>query len=217
MSAAAAGTGLSWTSPVLDQLKSENSTIPTTDGERTWIGSCLPIGALIGAIPAGILADKIGRKQTTITIAIPFIVSWLLTVFAKNVWMLYIARILIGTMIRNYNTAGDCENGNNCKLFRFSGISTGASCVVAPVFISEFAETSIRGTLGTCFQLFLTMGILLVYAVGAVTNWIVLSWVCMALPVILLVGLFFIPESPVWLLKNVSKLFSYKSPSSHLW
>lgn len=110
MSAAAAGTGLSWTSPVLDQLKSENSTIPTTDGERTWIGSCLPIGALIGAIPAGILADKIGRKQTTIVIAIPFIVSWLLTVFAKNVWMLFIARILIGTIMRNYYTAGDCEN-----------------------------------------------------------------------------------------------------------
>lgn len=98
MSAAAAGTGLSWTSPVLEQLH-ENSTLPTTEGERTWIASCLPIGALFGAIPAGILADKIGRKQTAITIAIPFIVSWLLTVFAKNVWMLFIARILIGKCV----------------------------------------------------------------------------------------------------------------------
>lgn len=96
MSAAAAGTGLSWTSPVLDQLKSENSTIPTTETERTLIASCLPIGALIGAIPAGILADKIGRKQTAIAIAIPYILCWLLTVFAKNVLMLYAARVLIG-------------------------------------------------------------------------------------------------------------------------
>lgn len=89
-------------------------------------------------------------------------------------------------------------------ILMIAGVSTGASCVVAPVFISEFAETSIRGMLGTCFQLFLTIGILLVYAVGAVTNWITLSWVCLTLPVALLAGLFFIPESPVWLLKNVS-------------
>lgn len=96
MSAVAAGTGLSWTSPVMDQLTGENSTIPTTGGEATWIASCLPIGALVGAIPAGILADKIGRKQTAIVIAIPFIASWLLTVFAHNVLMLLIARFLNG-------------------------------------------------------------------------------------------------------------------------
>lgn len=96
MSAAAAGTGLSWTSPVLGQLKNESSTIPTTEAEGRWIAACLPFGALIGAIPAGILADKIGRKPTAITIAIPFIVSWLVTVFARNVWTLFVARILIG-------------------------------------------------------------------------------------------------------------------------
>lgn len=105
-----------------------------------------------------------------------------------------------------------CEINKMCGVsidirFFFSqkGISTGASCVVAPVFISEYAETSIRGMLGTCFQLFLTMGILLVYAVGAVTNWIVLSWVCLVVPVVMFIGLFFVPESPVWLLKQVCK------------
>lgn len=96
MSAVAAGTGLSWSSPAIPQLQSENSTIPTTASEGTWIASCLPIGALLGAIPTGILAEKIGRKQTAIFIAIPFIVSWLLVVFAKNVMMLLIARVLIG-------------------------------------------------------------------------------------------------------------------------
>lgn len=87
------------------------------------------------------------------------------------------------------------------------GISTGGSCVVAPVFISEFAETSIRGLLGTCFQLFLTIGILLVFLVGAITNWIILSWVCLVIPILFMIGLFFIPDSPVWLLKNVSLIF----------
>lgn len=76
--------------------------------------------------------------------------------------------------------------------------------MVAPLYISEFAETSIRGSLGTCFQLFLTIGILFVFCAGAAVNWVRLSWMCLFLPIANLIGLFFIPESPIWLLKNVS-------------
>lgn len=82
----------------------------------------------------------------------------------------------------------------------------GGSCVVCPVFISEFAETSIRGMLGTCFQLFLTIGILFVYILGYFNcGWILLSWYCLPIPILNLIGLCFIPESPTWLLKNVCK------------
>lgn len=97
----------------------------------------------------------------------------------------------------------------------FTGISTGGSCVVAPMYISEFAETSIRGLLGTCFQLFLTIGILLVFVVGASVSWVKLSWVCLIIPVLYVIGLFFIPDSPIWLLKNVCPLRAliYLDPS----
>lgn len=76
------------------------------------------------------------------------------------------------------------------------------------MFISEFAETSIRGSLGTCFQLFLTVGILFVFCVGAVVNWVQLSWLCLVFPVLNFVGLFFVPESPIWLLKQVSLILT---------
>lgn len=89
------------------------------------------------------------------------------------------------------------------------GIAIGGSCVVCPVYISEYAEASIRGTLGTCFQLFLTIGILIVFSVGPFTTWITLSWLCLAAPILNLIGLFYLPESPIWLLKNVS-LFTNK-------
>lgn len=96
LGAAAAGTGLSWTSPVLDQLKDKDSKILIDEDQGTWIASCLAIGAIIGAVPSGILADKLGRKKTAICIAIPYIISWLLVVFAQNVTWLYIARLFIG-------------------------------------------------------------------------------------------------------------------------
>lgn len=71
----------------------------------------------MGALPTGILAERIGRKYTTICLGIPYLLSWALLAFAKNVGMLYGGRVL-------------------------AGIATGGSCVVAPMFISEIAETS---------------------------------------------------------------------------
>lgn len=85
----------------------------------------------------------------------------------------------------------------------FSGLATGASCVVAPMFVSEIAETSVRGALGAFFQLFLTIGILFIYVVGAITDWVTLSIACAIFPIILIVAMFFIPESPTYLMKKV--------------
>lgn len=116
-------------------------------------------------------------------LSVPFIITWLLTVFASNVPMLYAARI-------------------------FAGIATGGTCVVAPMYISEIGETSIRGALGSFFQLFLTVGILLVYVIGAYIDWRILSGLCAIPPLLLLLGMFFIPESPTYLLKKVHKTHS---------
>lgn len=72
------------------------------------------------------------------------------------------------------------------------------------MFVSEYAETSIRGLLGTGFQLFLTIGILLVFVIGAMTSWVNLSYMCGVVPIVYVIGMFFVPESPTWLIKNVS-------------
>ena len=69
------------------------------------------------------------------------------------------------------------------------------------MFISEIAETSVRGALGAFFQLFLTVGILFVYVVGAITNWVNLSVACAIFPILLIIAVFFIPDSPIYLVK----------------
>uniref|UniRef100_A0A2M4A0Z4 Facilitated trehalose transporter Tret1 n=1 Tax=Anopheles triannulatus TaxID=58253 RepID=A0A2M4A0Z4_9DIPT len=186
MAAVSGGTALAWTSPVLPQLTPANDSDPSAfEGERflltsdegTWVGSFLAVGAFFGALPAGFLAEKIGRKYTTMSLAVPYLISWALIVFAANAGMLYAGRLIIG-------------------------IATGGSCVVAPMFISEIAETSIRGALGAFFQLHLTVGILFIYAVGSYTHWITLSTLCAIFPVLLIVAMFIVPESPVYLVKT---------------
>lgn len=73
------------------------------------------------------------------------------------------------------------------------------------MYISEIAETSIRGTLGTLFQLLLTMGILFIYVVGSMVSWTTLSILCLFVPIALLLGMLMLPETPVYLLKKVSR------------
>lgn len=72
------------------------------------------------------------------------------------------------------------------------------------MFISEIAETSLRGALGAFFQLFLTVGILYVYVVGAVVDWMQLSWSCLIFPILLIITVFLIPDSPIYLVKQVN-------------
>ncbi|XP_044250682.1 facilitated trehalose transporter Tret1 isoform X2 [Drosophila takahashii] len=162
--AVAAGTALSWTSPVFPQIslnktatnETSNSTTASegglllTDSEQTWVGSMLPLGALFGALPSGYIADMIGRRYTAMIMDVPFILAWISISFAN----------------------------------------------------SPIAETSIRGSLGTLFQLLLTIGILFIYVVGNWVTWQTLSMLCLVIPIVLLIGLFFLPETPVYLLKR---------------
>ncbi|KAH8361710.1 hypothetical protein KR200_009121 [Drosophila serrata] len=193
LGAVAAGTALAWTSPVLPKITANanstaitnstigNSTISNSTIANstiaTWVSSLLAIGAFLGALPTGYIADTIGRRYTAMVMDVPFILAWISISFAQSAGWLYVGRFLIG-------------------------ISTGSFCVVAPMYISEIAETSIRGTLGTLFQLLLTIGILLVYLVGSMVTWQTLSMICLLIPIALFCGLLILPETPVYLLKK---------------
>ncbi|XP_069690031.1 facilitated trehalose transporter Tret1-like isoform X2 [Periplaneta americana] len=172
----AVGTVLAWTSPVLPELQAANSTLPVTLEEGSWIGSLLAVGAIAGSLPAGYLADRFGRKIVICATSAPFLISWALVVGASSVAMLYVARLL-------------------------AGLATGVVSVVAPVYTSEVAETSVRGALGTLFQVMLTVGILFTYVVGAIADYTWLGIISATVPVALLLTFSRMPESPAHLVK----------------
>lgn len=149
----------SWSSSALPIFEREFE-ITTTQG--AWVGSLVTLGAFVGAIPAGPIAQLIGRKRTLQILIIPLLTSWMLIaflwlvlqiclfiqfshsyvcIFSNYIWVLYIARFL-------------------------AGIASGGISVAAPMYVSELAHVSIRGTLGTFFQVQITIGILLEYLLG---------------------------------------------------
>ncbi|CAG7825446.1 unnamed protein product, partial [Allacma fusca] len=76
----------------------------------------------------------------------------------------------------------------------------GAFTLICPIYVSETAEDSVRGVLSSTLALFIVAGILFTYIVGSFTSWSVLSMISAIIPVILAIGMFFMPDTPRYLL-----------------
>ncbi len=127
---------------------------------------------------AGWMVDRLGRKFTLIFTSIPFMIGWSQIFFGSTVQNLYVARVL-------------------------TGISSGIVVVVCPLYISETATKDKRGFLGSGVQLSITVGILLVYVLGANNSYTSLAAVGLVIPVIAAVMTMRIPDTPrFYLLRN---------------
>lgn len=142
-----------------------------------WIGSFVTLGGMTMCIPTGFLCDLIGRKKTLLFLILPFVVGWSLILFAKSVIMIYLGRLI-------------------------TGMAAGASCVAAPLYTSEIAESEIRGTVGSYFQLMVTIGIFLAYTFGKFLSPVNYTFFCASLPIFFVVVFSFQPETPVYLLRR---------------
>ena len=138
-------------------------------------------GTIIGAIFGGYPAQFYGRKITLLWIALLFLISAAGSAMAPSVyWLMF---------------------------FRFiGGLSIGASSVVAPMYISEIAPASKRGRLTALFQFNIVLGILIAYfsnyliGAGVEDSWRWMLGVEVVPASAFLIMVFFIPESPRWLI-----------------
>ncbi|XP_049803573.1 facilitated trehalose transporter Tret1-like isoform X1 [Schistocerca nitens] len=176
------GFSSAYTSPALASMKADtNSTITVDKQQESWIGSLMPLAALLGGVAGGPLIEAIGRKTTILATAIPFIISFLLIGLAVNVPM-----ILAGRSI--------------------AGFCVGIASLCLPVYMGETVQAEVRGMLGLISTTFGNLGILLCYAIGNCLNWWKLALFGACLPVPFLVCTCFVPETPRWYIsKNKNK------------
>lgn len=139
-------------------------------------GSILTIGAMIGAVSSGRISDFLGRKGAMRLSSGFCIAGWLAIYFSTEALYLDMGRF-------------------------FTGFGIGIFSYVVPIFIAEIAPKNLRGGLTTLNQLMIVIGSSVSFLIGTVITWRSLALTGLIPCIFLLVGLFFIPESPRWLAK----------------
>ena len=169
----------------------------STEAQIGWANSCALIGCLVGALVAGALSDKFGRKRLLLASALLFAVTSLGNALAGS-FTVFISWRMLG------------------------GVAIGLASNLSPMYIAEVAPAGIRGKLVAINQLTVVIGILLAQYInwflvrnlppGATDEFIRGSWfgqqgwrwmfgLTAAPSLLFLCGMLLVPESPRWLAK----------------
>ncbi|RKP27944.1 general substrate transporter, partial [Syncephalis pseudoplumigaleata] len=140
------------------------------------------LGAIFGGFSAGWLSDRLGRRPVTFTSSLVFLLGALLMAFAPGYEVLLAGRFIVG-------------------------IGVGLASMVVPTYISEVSPRQYRGQLVTMNVLMITGGQLVAYCVsaglsGVPNGWRIMFGIAGVPPIIQLVGMPFLPESPRYLLRR---------------
>lgn len=149
------------------------------------IVSIFNIGCAVGGIVLSKIGDMRGRRMGLTASMFIYIVGIIVQISAQHAWY----QIMIGRLI--------------------TGLAVGMVSVLSPLFISETSPKAIRGTLVVCFQLFITLGILIgnivTYGTKSYSNsvtWRVPLGLCFAWAMFLMFGMSLMPESPRYLVEK---------------
>jgi len=180
------------------------------DVNTGWYVGCALVGSILGVAIAGKLSDYFGRKAVLLFSAVLFTSSGVGCMFSETISGLVLYRIV-------------------------GGIGIGVASVISPLYISEISISRYRGTLVSLYQLAITVGFMGAYLVNfAISDhathmkelgaaggfWdkylVSESWRGMlgaeSLPAILFfIILFFIPESPRWLVIKAKEASAFKT------
>ncbi|RZC37090.1 Sugar tr and/or MFS 1 domain containing protein, partial [Asbolus verrucosus] len=132
-----------------------------------------------GSLLSGVLMDRCGRKLALQIASLPLIVGWMLIGLAPNHAVLLLGRLV-------------------------AGLSAGLTAAAGQVLIGEISEPHLRGMFSSVPFASYSFGILLVYALGSLLPWRYVAGLSTILPTLAITVFFFLPESPVWLVRNNS-------------
>ncbi|WP_345374945.1 sugar porter family MFS transporter [Frondihabitans cladoniiphilus] len=141
------------------------------------VTSILLIGAALGAVLGGRVADALGRRMALIVAGIVFIVGTAGSALALDYGVLIGSRAVLG-------------------------IAVGIASIIVPLYISEMAPSSVRGRLVSLNTLMIVTGQLVAYIVNALLApsgaWRWMLGIAAVPAIVLVLGMLFLPDTPAW-------------------
>lgn len=146
--------------------------------EQGLVVSSLIFGALTGAVTAGYLSDRFGRRRLLLLAGAVYAGGAVGAALAPSAAVLISFRLLLG-------------------------LAVGVSSVLVPLYLAEMAPTAVRGALTSLNQLMIAIGIFVAYGVtflfSGSGDWRMMLGLATVPAAFMLIGLWFQDESPRWL------------------
>lgn len=158
-------------------------TLYFTDNQASWFGSILLLCQPVGSFVSCFIQDYLGRKKNMILVNFPLILGWYLLYRGETVQMLFASAII-------------------------SGFSIGFMEAPTLAYIGEISEPRLRGTFTSMLNTHVCVGHLLEFLLGCAVgqeNWRTAMFISVIVPVLTILAIFQIPESPAWLLSKGRK------------
>ncbi|HWC80339.1 MAG TPA: sugar porter family MFS transporter [Pseudonocardiaceae bacterium] len=159
-------------------IKKEFDLSPLAQG---FVTSSLLVGCMVGALAASPLADRFGRRWLVLVSGTVFGIGSLIAASAANVGVIITGRVVMG-------------------------LAVGALSMAVPIYLSEIAPARLRGALSGMNQLMISSGILIAYLVNLgldhTGQWRIAFGLAVVPAIALVIGVYFQPESPRWLVKH---------------
>ncbi|XP_012171287.1 facilitated trehalose transporter Tret1 isoform X1 [Bombus terrestris] len=179
------GLGQGFSAILVPKLLASNSA--NTD-QTSWIAALGVISNPLGSLIAGLCAEWFGRRSAIALASLPHVAGWLLIALAKNLPLLYVGRFV-------------------------SGIGMGMANGLY-LYVSEAAAPNQRAWLGSCGPVLVSLGVLMIYSLGAFTTWENAAAISIAPAILSLALTRMIPETPSWL---VARGRNEEAKESLLW
>ncbi|KAK8064419.1 high-affinity glucose transporter [Apiospora phragmitis] len=183
------------TMPAFEQHMGEYAPLdPTADQtKKGWLTAILELGAWIGTLLSGFLAESISRKYGILVATTVFVIGVIIQATAQSSTY---HGILGGRFI--------------------TGMGVGSLAMIVPIYNSEVAPPEVRGALVALQQLAITFGIMVSFWIDYGTNyiggvtlgeqkdaaWLVPICLQLAPALLLFIGMIFMPFSPRWLIHH---------------
>ncbi|CAB3244977.1 unnamed protein product [Arctia plantaginis] len=147
---------------------------PMTVTEISLLGSLSSMGSVLSTMTAGFLLDKLGRKKCCLASALCVVIFWSVLVVSRRV-----EAVLLAVFI--------------------SGLSNSV-ILISSVYISEFSQDSIRGSLCAAILTFNSIGFVVSYLLGGFLEYKMMLYIGLSISVFCMSLLFFLKDSPSYLM-----------------
>ncbi|XP_050434465.1 facilitated trehalose transporter Tret1-like isoform X2 [Adelges cooleyi] len=174
------GLGMQLTFPTIvigDLYNNPLAQFTISESQSSWYGSILYLCQPVGSFLSGYLQDRCGRRSCMIIACMPAIIGWILLQKATSIPLLYAATFVMGMGV---------------------GFNDGPSYS----YIGEITEPKFRGVMSSVINLACVIGTMSVYLLSVYYHWTDMAKIATLCPVLSLLMVAFIPESPAWLMSK---------------